>query len=378
MPPAFQSFIFALLVVQNVTVVLLMRHTRSDAAQSAYLPSVAVLTIECTKMLICTAKVGLFGGARGGSGRGAAGNQAAAAVSAAAQQQQQGESLSSLLNVRQFGASAVPALLYLVQNNLIFFAMGRVDAPTFQVLYQSKVVLTAVLSVLLLGRRLRTRQWLALALLTAGIVAVQRANEHGGGKAKGGGGGGGGGVAGAGAAAHGGVTAAVVAGSLACLAGAACSSLAGVYFEKILKNQALSMWARNWQLSCVSVVLGFGGLVASPDWARVRADGPFVGFTGLTLLVVLLQACGGLIVSSVIKYLDAIAKNFASAASMMCVALLSVLTMGTPVSAGFVGGLGAVIVACFMYSYTPPVAEKAAVLPTTADAEAARLLSDGK
>ena len=188
MPSAFQSFIFALLVVQNATVVLLMRHTRSDAAQSAYLPSVAVLTIECTKMLICTAKVGLFGGARGGSGAGAKGNQAAV-VSSTAAQQVQGESLSSLLNVRQFGASAVPALLYLVQNNLIFFAMGRVDAPTFQVLYQSKVVLTAVLSVLLLGRRLRTRQWLALALLTAGIVAVQRANEHSGGKAKGGGGG---------------------------------------------------------------------------------------------------------------------------------------------------------------------------------------------
>ena len=378
MPSAFQSFIFALLVVQNATVVLLMRHTRSDAAQSAYLPSVAVLTIECTKMLICTAKVGLFGGARGGSGAGAKGNQAAV-VSSTAAQQVQGESLSSLLNVRQFGASAVPALLYLVQNNLIFFAMGRVDAPTFQVLYQSKVVLTAVLSVLLLGRRLRTRQWLALALLTAGIVAVQRANEHSGGKAKGGGGGGGGAAGAVGAAAaHGGVSAAVVAGSLACLAGAACSSLAGVYFEKILKGQALSMWARNWQLSCVSVVLGFGGLVASPDWARVRADGPFMGFTGLTLLVVLLQACGGLIVSSVIKYLDAIAKNFASAASMMCVALMSVFTMGTPVSAGFVGGLGAVIVACFMYSYTPPVAEKAAVLPTTADAEAARLLSDRK
>ena len=65
-------------------------------------------------------------------------------------------------------------LLYLLQNNIIFFALSRIDAPTFQVLYQSKIVLTALLSVLMLGRRLSARQWLALLLLTVAVVAVEQ------------------------------------------------------------------------------------------------------------------------------------------------------------------------------------------------------------
>ena len=76
--------------------------------------------------------------------------------------------------LRQSAQSAVPALLYLLQNNIIFFALSRIDAPTFQVLYQSKIALTALLSVLMLGRRLSARQWLALLLLTGAVVAVEQ------------------------------------------------------------------------------------------------------------------------------------------------------------------------------------------------------------
>ena len=79
--------------------------------------------------------------------------------------------------LRQSAQSAVPALLYLLQNNIIFFAISRIDAPTFQVLYQSKIALTALLSVLMLGRRLSARQWLALLLLTVAVVAVEQASR---------------------------------------------------------------------------------------------------------------------------------------------------------------------------------------------------------
>ena len=48
-----------------------------------------------------------------------------------------------------------------------------VQVVLFQVLYQSKLMLTALLSVLCLGRRLTTRKWLALATLTIGVVAVE-------------------------------------------------------------------------------------------------------------------------------------------------------------------------------------------------------------
>ena len=82
------------------------------------------------------------------------------------------------------------------------------------------------------------------------------------------------------------------------------------------------------------------------------------------------QACGGLIVASVIKYLDAIAKNFATAVSMVVVSVLSALTMDTTVTIEFVAGLIAVNIACFLYSSNQTTK---ALLPTTAASDSVKV-----
>ena len=67
----------------------------------------------------------------------------------------------------------VPALLYVVQNNLLFFALSKLDAATYQVTYQLKILTTAFFSVTMLNKRLDRIKWISLLLLTAGVALVQ-------------------------------------------------------------------------------------------------------------------------------------------------------------------------------------------------------------
>jgi drug/metabolite transporter (DMT)-like permease len=71
---------------------------------------------------------------------------------------------------------AVPAAVYALQNNLLLLAVSRLDAPTFLVLSQAKVLTTAGFSVLLLGRRLHPVRWCVRARQHAhGCYACLRA-----------------------------------------------------------------------------------------------------------------------------------------------------------------------------------------------------------
>ncbi|KAL7673571.1 hypothetical protein ACOME3_008425 [Neoechinorhynchus agilis] len=56
--------------------------------------------------------------------------------------------------------SFLPALLYSFQNNLLYIAMGNLDAATFQVSYQLKILTTAACMWLILGKRLSFTQWI--------------------------------------------------------------------------------------------------------------------------------------------------------------------------------------------------------------------------
>ena len=240
---------------------------------------------------------------------------------------------------------AIPAGLYTLQNSLQYIALSNLDAATLQVTYQLKILPTALFSILLLGRSLSARKWVALGLLMLGVAIVQiptadsgtlaplkdaqsrfyfpRSVEE--------------------IRALGTVSTAplykrsatyegieedmmlqhprmnaplgFVAAVVACIVSAAAS----VYFEKVLKesNNPPSLWVRNVQLSFYSLFPALFIGVVFVDGEEIAKSGFFVGYNSVVWTTICIQAFGGIAVALCVSYADNIAKSFATSISIL-------------------------------------------------------------
>ncbi|XP_077470721.1 solute carrier family 35 member A3b isoform X2 [Stigmatopora argus] len=241
------------LVLQTTSLVLTMRYSRAGGSGGPrYLASSAVVSAEGIKIVVCTLLLFLEN------------NFSVRATGQLLKEEIVGKPLTSL-------KLALPAGIYSLQNNLLYLALSNLDAATYQVTYQLKILTTALFSVSVLGRRLATHQWLALVLLAAGVALAQWPAESPG-------------TAEAGATSAGARLVGLTAVLTACLS----SGFAGVYFEKILKESKQSVWLRNIQLGFFGFVLATLGMMAY-DGQRVRERGLFQGYDRVTCAVVALQ-----------------------------------------------------------------------------------------
>ncbi|KAG0184061.1 hypothetical protein DFQ28_000213 [Apophysomyces sp. BC1034] len=264
------------LVVQNSMLVLMMRYSRigTGSEQPLYIASTAVLMAELLKIVTC--------------------------LGVMRHQQRSWAGLVELIHeeiIKKSGETLkmlVPSALYALQNNLLYIALSNLEAATFQVTYQLKILSTAVFSVLLLGKSLRGRQWLALVLLMIGVTLVQSQSM---------------------ASPPITETQNPWIGLFAVLTSCISSGFAGCYFEKILKSSSTSMWVRNIQLGICGAAFSFVGVLG--DWPLIQKGGIFQGYSCITWLVVINQALGGLLVSIVVKYADNILKGFATSVSII-------------------------------------------------------------
>ena len=64
----------------------------------------------------------------------------------------------------------IPASAYSLQMSLEYIAFANIDAATFSVLVQTKMLTTAFFFRLVLNRKLRKKQVLSLILLTIGVM----------------------------------------------------------------------------------------------------------------------------------------------------------------------------------------------------------------
>ncbi|GAA6029995.1 hypothetical protein JCM8097_009206 [Rhodosporidiobolus ruineniae] len=283
---------------------------------------------------------------------------------------------------------AVPAVLFALQNNLIYVAARNLSVPVFQITFQLKTLITAVCAVIMLGRRLAVVQWLSLVTLGLGVATMQlgaihaKANDkhdHG----------------------HHPATEAdsmnYLAGVSAVLISCFSSAIAATYFELVIKRPPVvppveefmlvapptikpaSLWVRNIQLSFFSSIIGlfvaffqandvhFHGLsglsldfkgMVDPlehwyDPVLRTGSGFFDGFHEMAWVVIFLQTVGGLLIAVAIKHADNVAKGFALSISIVFTFLLSVILFDFQLSSSSVIGGATVVISTLLFEMAP-------------------------
>ncbi|KAI9225310.1 MAG: nucleotide-sugar transporter-domain-containing protein [Piptocephalis tieghemiana] len=324
------------LVLHNSILVLLLRASRSHSDHSSnpsdspsllYLASVAVVFTELLKLSICFLVL-IFSMLSSSSSVPI--RQGLACI------------LSSVFQPREIIRLSLPSACYALQNNLLYLALSNLEAATFQVVYQLKILATALFSILLLRRTLSVKQWSSLLLLMMGVTLVQwqtavphhpspgNSSEE--------------------------PEEKPILGFMAVILACLSSGFAGCYFERILKSSSTyalpisppSLWVRNGQLG-ISATFFSLLLMILTDGPMIRDHGLLQGFGPLPWIVVLNQALGGLLVAAVVKYADNILKGFATSLSILLSGLISYLFLGFHPTLPFLFGASLVLLSTFLY-----------------------------
>jgi len=211
-------------------------------------------------------------------------------------------------NPTQLLRVCLPALVYTIQNNLIYTALAHLDAVTFQITYQLKIVASLLCYRFLLKRAVSKIRWIAMALLAVGVALVQLSSqqddeEDSSDKET---------------TTKRNYTLGLIGVLVACL----CSGVGGAVMELLLKDSGMTLPQRNLQVAFVSLLLASAHML-SADRQQIAVSGFFQGYTPQVWLMVLLDSCGGLLVSMLLKYTSTLLKNFASPLGIILNCLLS-------------------------------------------------------
>lgn len=284
--------------VQNCAHILLVKYTRVTQGCNHYSVSLVVLTSEMIKLLTCSALCVSYEG------------------SAIRQYVKDWKIMAILM---------VPSLCFTIQNNLQFVVIDHIDVGSIVVLNQLKTLFTAIMGILMIGRKLKTKQWVALFFIMFG-VAISQLNHFRG------------------------VSAGRFYVGLSALQ-SLCSAFAAVYLEKILKSDSTPLYARNMQLAILCLPLQALTLyIQEPStWSNLVKGRAFDNFCMSTWLLSFMFAYGGISVSIVMRFADNNLKNIAMAASIIGSSTLSVPLFGNVLTKNFIVGVSAVLVGVLTY-----------------------------
>ena len=185
-------------------------------------------------------------------------------------------------------AAGTPAVIYAVQNICIQTAYSKLSMLVFNLLNQSKIIFTAAFLYLLANKRQTPRQVAALVMLTGAAAALTLKPNADGASQK--------------------DKEASAVGIGCVLAASGLSGLATSLSQITLQTQGRSSFLFSLELAIVSTATLLGGAAASGSLAQFSLR----GWRPSTLIPILTQGFGGLLIGQVTKQLGAVEKCFAT------------------------------------------------------------------
>lgn len=227
----------------------------------------------------------------------------------------------------------VPAIVYMTQNSLSYYAFALMSPSAYQVLNQLKIVTTALASRFILKREMSQARWCSVVLLCLGAMTALLTCDHD----------------------H--IVSVPVSGLGISLTISCLSALAGISSEYLIQSPEVedadapenSIHVKNVKLYlCGAAVSGAAVLVKMP--AMEARGGVFAGFDStVSWALVAIAAYTGLVVSAMLKYGSALLKTVASVASLCVTAVASTLLFDAEMSVMLIDGLAMVSLGLFLY-----------------------------
>ncbi|NP_001148470.2 UDP-N-acetylglucosamine transporter ROCK1 [Zea mays] len=237
-------------------------------------------------------------------------------------------------------ASGLPAAIYALQNSLLQVSYKHLDSLTFSILNQTKLLWTAFFTFLILGQKQSSRQVLALALLigAAVLLSVGESSSKG---SKGGG---------SDYILLYGIIPVTVASVLSGLASSLCQ-----WASQVKKHTSYMMTI---EMSFIGSMCLLASTYRSPDGEAIRKYGFFHEWTFWTVIPVLMNAVGGILVGLVTTYAGGVRKGFVIVSALLVTALLQFIFDGKPPSLYCLIALPLVASSIFIYQKHPYVDRK--------------------
>lgn len=237
-------------------------------------------------------------------------------------------------------ASGLPAAIYALQNSLLQISYKNLDSLTFSILNQTKLIFTAVFTYLILGQKLSGKQVGALFLLV--IAAVLLSVGEGSGKGSSG--------SNPDQVLFYGIIPVLVASVLSGLASSLCQ-----WASQVKKHTSYLMTV---EMSFVGSLCLLASTYKSPDGEAIKKYGFFHGWTMWTLIPVVSNAVGGILVGLVTAHAGGVKKGFVIVSALLVTAVLQFIFDGKPPSPYCLAALPLVISSISIYQRHPYRARK--------------------